>query len=139
MYQETDVIKINEEKIFGGYILSMIKVIQEGKYLLIETKAQVKILTLDGKRNFAWVNIEGIGEILVTSHKGHKTDNILATGRYRLYDVKDEPDLTDLEHLELFVGDNTWQGYLLTSGLPTEKKKRNRIIPTSEIITKTTH
>lgn len=117
----------------------MIKVIQEGTYQLIETKGQTKILTLEKKRVFAWVNAEDIGEILVTSHKRHKTDNILAIGRYRLYEVKDEPDLTDLQHLEFYVGDKTWQGYLLTTGLPTDEKKRNRIIPTSEIITKTTH
>lgn len=116
----------------------MIKVIDEGSYQLIETKGQTKILTLDEKRSFAWVNAEDIGEILVTSHKTHKTDNILSLGKYRLYEVKDEPDLTDLEHLELYVGNNTWQGYLLTTGLPTDEKKRNRIIPTNEIITKST-
>ena len=117
----------------------MIKRLQEGQYNLIETKGQTKILALDKKRVFAWVNAEDIGEILVTSHKRHKTDNILAIGRYRLYEVKDEPDLTDLQHLELYVGDKTWQGYLLTTGLPTDEKKRNRIIPTNETITKTTH
>jgi hypothetical protein len=114
----------------------MIKLLQEGQYKLIETKGQTKILTLDGKKTFAWVNAADIGEILVTSHKSHKTDNILAIGRYRMYDVKKEPDLTDLYHLELHVGNGTWQGYLLPTGLPNEKKKRNRIIPTDEVITK---
>lgn len=85
------------------------------------------------------MNAIDIGEILVTSHKKHKTDAILAIGKYRLYEVKDEPNLTDLHHLELYVGDNTWQGYLLTTGLPNEKKRRSRIIPTDEIITKSTH
>ncbi len=117
----------------------MIKVMQEGSYLLTETKGQTKILILDNKRTYAWVNAEDIGEILITSHKKHKTDNILATGRYRLYEVKNEPAFTDLQHLELYVGNKIWQGYLLTTGLPTDKKKRNRIIPTSEIITKITH
>ena len=41
--------------------------------------------------------------------------------------VKDERELTDLEHLELLVGEGIWQGYLLTTGLPTDEKKRNRI------------
>lgn len=117
----------------------MIKLLQEGHYKLIETKGQTKILVLDDKRIFAWVNALEIGEILVASHKTHKTDNILAIGRYRLYEVKDEPDLTDLLHLELLVGDGVWQGYLLTTGLPTDEKKRNRIIPTKEIITKSTN
>lgn len=113
----------------------MIKMLAEGHYKLLETKQQTKILILDDKKTFAWVNVIDIGEILVTSHKSHHTDTVLAVGRYRLYDIKDEPTLTDLYHLELHVGNGTWQGYLLPTGLPDDKKKRNRIIPTNEIIT----
>jgi len=76
-----------------------------------------------------------IGEILVSSHRPHKIDHKLAVGRYRLYDVEDEPKLADHQHLELFVGDGQWQGYLLLTGLPTEKKLRSRIVPTNELIT----
>lgn len=119
--------------------LHMIKLTKEGRYTLFETKGQTKILTLDSTKSFAWVNVKNIGEILITSHKKHKEDCILSSGRYRIYDVKNEAELTDLEHLELFVGENTWQGYLLTNGLPTDKKKRNRIVPTEEIITKSIH
>lgn len=114
----------------------MITVISEGTYQLIETKNQTKILILDQTRTFAWVNALEIGEILVTSHKQHKTDCVLAVGKYRLYDVDQEPDLTDLQHLELHVGNHTWQGYLLTTGLPTDEKNKSRIIPTKEIITR---
>lgn len=85
---------------------------------------------------FAWINASGIGEILVVSQNPHKTDHVLAVGKHRIYEVKDEPDLTDLIHLELLVGDGVWQGYLLPTGLPTNENKRNRIIPTLEIITK---
>lgn len=115
----------------------MITLIREGEYVLIETKLQVKILTLDNNRQFAWINIMDIGEILVTSHKVHKVDHILAIGKYRLYNIKDESDLTDLKHLELSVGKGVWQGYLLPTGLPTATKNKKRIIPTKEIITKT--
>jgi hypothetical protein len=114
----------------------MIKLLREGIYQLTETKGQTKILTLDNKDTYAWVNAIDIGEILVTSHKAHKADCILAKGAYRMYEVKDEPDLVDITHLELLVGEGLWQGYLLLSGLPTDKKKRNRIIPTTEVITK---
>lgn len=131
-------IQINDQKEDFLYHAFMIRLIQEGHYKLIETKGQSKILTLDEKNIFAWVNAKDIGEILVTSHKAHMTDNMLSLGKYRLYDVKDESDLTDLMHLELFVGEGKWQGYLLTTGLPTDEKKRNRIIPTKEIITKAT-
>jgi hypothetical protein len=114
----------------------MIKVLDQGTYHLIETKGQTKILTLDKKKSFAWVNAADIGEILVTSHKSHEVDHFLAVGKYRLYDVADEKHFTDLQHLELFVGEGVWQGYLLTSGLPDDEKKRNRIIPTKETITR---
>lgn len=114
----------------------MIKLLKEGRYRLIETKEQTKILLLDGKKTFAWINAEGIGEILVTSHKTHQADCILALGRYRLYTVQQEPRLIDTQHLELCVGSGEWQGYLLPTGLPNGEKTRNRIIPTRETITK---
>ncbi len=114
----------------------MIQLIKQGDYELIETKGLTKILKLSDKGNFAWVNAEGIGEILVSSYKKHQTDHMLAVGKYRLYEVKDEPKLADTLHLELLTGKGKWQGYLLITGLPTNKDKRNRIIPTKEIITK---
>lgn len=114
----------------------MIKVLRSGTYELLETKAQTKILILDTKKTFAWVNIRTIGEILVTSHKVHKTDTTLAVGTYRLYNVENEPKLSDQIHLELALGQGLWQGYLLPTGLPTKTDKRNRIIPTHEVITK---
>jgi hypothetical protein len=112
----------------------MITLIGEGVYRLIETKGQTKILTLDDSQTFAWVMAGDIGEILVASHKQHKVDHILALGAYKLYAVDDEPELTDMQHLELAVGQDRWQGYLLLTGLPTESDKRHRIIPTDEVI-----
>lgn len=113
----------------------MIKLLKEGYYKLIETKGHTKILNLEG-RDYAWVNAAGIGEILVSSYKLYDTDCVLAVGKFRIYDVKNEEDLTDLYHLELFVGFGHWQGYLLTTGLPTSQSPRKRIIPTKELITK---
>lgn len=114
----------------------MIKLLEEGQYKLIETKGHTKILILE-KRMFAWINAAEIDEILVTSHKTHVVDHLLAIGSYRLYEVKNEPKLADVIHLELSVGQGYWQGYILPTGLPNDKKKRNRIIPTNELITKT--
>lgn len=117
------------------YVLpNLISLRRKGTYKLIETKNQTKVLLLDGTETYAWVNLANIGEILVTSHNIHKTDNVLAVGKYQLFDVKDEPKLADLLHLELQVGGGQWQGYLLLTGLPTDADKRNRIIPTHEII-----
>ncbi len=114
----------------------MISIVRRGIYSLIETKRQTKILILDNKNIYAWINAINIGEILVASHKMHRTDCILATGSYRIYKVKDEPKLSDQLHLELYIGLNNWQGYLLPNGLPTNKNTKHRIIPTTEIITK---
>lgn len=111
----------------------MIKLLKDGDYSLVETKDHIKILTLDDAQ-FAWVAASGIGEILVASHNPHEVDHLLATGKYRLYAVEDEPKIVDQQHLELHVGRKRWQGYLLPTGLPTDKKKRARVIATKEII-----
>jgi len=112
----------------------MIFLHKSGTYKLIETKNAVKVLYLNDKA-YAWVKAKGIGEMLVISHTFHKSDCLLATGRYRLYGVIDEPQLHDLPHLELQVTSRLWQGYLLLNGLPDKVRKRVRIIPTSEYIT----
>lgn len=111
----------------------MITLIKSGEYKLIETKEDTKILYLENKM-YAWVHPRSIGEILVVSHRQHRLDCTLSIGRYNLYDVKDEPKLTDLQHLELDVGHNTWQGYLLPTGIPSDKKKRARVIPTPQLV-----
>lgn len=112
----------------------MIKTLKKGIYQLLETKNQTKILILDDKQIYAWIYALDIGEILVNSSKKHIKDVVLALGKYCLFDVKDENKLTDMQHLELEVGKNKWQGYLLLTGLPTGKDKRNRIIPTDQLI-----
>jgi hypothetical protein len=113
----------------------MIKLLENGNYLLAESPNLTKILELSDLGTFAWVSAEGIGEILVSSNKKNKPIHVLALNKYRLYEVKDEPDFTDLLHLELLVGRGVWQGYLLPTGMPNEKKKKSRIIPTEELIT----
>jgi hypothetical protein len=113
----------------------MIKLLKKGKYSLVETRSDVKVLKLSGKA-FVWIFTRSIGEMLVTTHRGHKTDQKLAKGEYRIYKVSaDEPDLVDTMHLELSIGEGDWQGYLLPTGFPKDKKTRSRIIPTTELIT----
>lgn len=114
----------------------MIKIVKQGNYRMIETKRNTKLLILDDKKTYAWINIKDIGEILVSTQKHFATDAVLASGKYRVYQVKNEEDFTDLMHLELYVGNTLWQGYLLPTGFPTAKSKRHRIIPTNEIITR---
>lgn len=111
----------------------MITLKQSGQHKLIETKNNTKILYLDDSV-YAWVEPPSLGEILVSSHKTHKADCVLSVGDYRLFTVQDEPELSDNMHLELEVGRNTWQGYLLLTGLPDDDKIRARVIPTTEVI-----
>lgn len=112
----------------------MISIYRKGLYKLIETKHHTKVLYLDNDI-YAWVEPPTIGEILVASRNVHKTDCVLSVGHYHLYQVENEPHLSDQIHLELEVGHELWQGYLLLSGLPDKHKKRGRIIPTHEVIT----
>lgn len=114
----------------------MIKILGKGSYKLIKTAGDTKILTLDEDKFFAWIKTESIGEILVYSKKDYESSKVISVGKYRLYSVKNESELTDLFHLELLVQNGRWQGYLLPTGVPDLKKKRSRIIPTKEIITK---
>lgn len=111
----------------------MVTLLQHGRYTLVETRSQTKILTLDASV-FAWIWVAEIGELLISSYTNHKTDHQLARGTYNLYDVTDEPALTDLRHLELSIGKGGWQGYLLPTGLPEGTHSRKRVIPTSEVI-----
>ena len=112
----------------------MITMQRSGHYRLIETKHNTKILYLDDDA-YAWVEPASIGEILVVSRSSHKTDCVLSNGAYRMYGVTDEPRLADHIHLELATGEGKWQGYLLLTGLPNDKKTRARIVPTPELIT----
>lgn len=114
----------------------MILLLEHGSYGLTETVGNAKMLNLSEIGVYAWIYATGIGEILVASGKKNPTGHILAMGKYRIYQVKDESKLTDTIHLELFVGEGIWQGYLLITGLPKGEHKRARIVPTKEIITR---
>ncbi len=112
----------------------MINRTRTGFYKLIETRKQVKVLYLDNAI-FAWPETKQYGEMLVVSHRIHKTDRLLGMGHYNIYSVENEPNISDNMHLELEVGKGCWQGYLLLTGLPDNHKIRGRIIPTNEVIT----
>ena len=114
----------------------MIKVIEKGTYKLSITKVSNRILSLSGNRNYAWLHIGKIGEILVLLKTLPQTNYTVFVGPYQIYEVKDEPDFTDTVHLELYIGRGEWQGFLLTTGLPTVEDPKNRIIATKELIIK---
>ena len=112
----------------------MKRLIKQGYYKLLETKKNTKVILLSDGGIFAWVDSPRIGEILIRFRKKFTLQNVLAIGKYRLFDIKNEPKLVDLQHLELEIGLRRWQGYLLPRGLPTTKDKKHRIIPTNELV-----
>lgn len=107
---------------------------KKGSYRLVATKDHKRMLYLDGQ-GYQWAYAEHIGDLLAYSKHPHKFNYLLAAGDYRIYQVKDEPKLVDLDHLELEAGKDKWQGYLLLTGLPTRSKIRSRIEATREVIT----
>lgn len=96
------------------------------------------MLRLDEKE-YLWEYAKGIGDLLLFAKQEHPPLSILSKGTYKIYDVKNEPEYVDLQHLELSVGNNTWQGYLLLTGLPNARKIRSKFVPTNEIISVTLH
>ena len=113
----------------------MVKLVLQGKYKIIETWGETRILILDDKDRYAWIHASGIGEILVTTKKKFTSHYTIARGKFRVYEVRKEAELIDGLHLELYVGEGLWQGYLLPTGLPKNKDIRNKIVPTNQIIT----
>lgn len=113
----------------------MITLLESGWYKLTETKGGTKMLFLDDHA-YAWVYAKGIGEMLVASYREFSDDAVLSLGQFKLYDVEDEEEYSDHLHLELEVANGSWQGYLLLTGLPDGRKKRARIVPTTELISR---
>ena len=111
----------------------MIKVLKSGKYQLVETSQQIKVLYLD-ETPYIWLYIPGIGHVIEMTHNPHRAEHILAQGSYRIYDVKGEERFSRHKHLELFIGDGAWQGYLILTDLPSETRKRVRIVATNEVV-----
>lgn len=113
----------------------MIILLNQGEYKLVGSKGGSRLLILDDKDCYAWINANEIGEILVQTKNKLIDSYILSRGKYRIYRVTGENNLTDLLHLELYIGEGYWQGYLLPTGLPSKENPKNKIIPTKEIIT----
>lgn len=114
----------------------MLQVTGSGTYKLIETKDNIKILFIDDKNAYSWKNANCSGDLVYLKLDTDKICCFLSVGNWRLYEIKDEPGLTNGNHFELNVGKGKWQGYLLPKGFPTPLNKRAHISQTSEIITK---
>lgn len=111
----------------------MIKLLSKGSYRLVGTKDNTNILYL-GEQGYHWAYAPKIGHLLTFCKHAHKQWYVINQGSYKIYEVKDDPKLVDLKHLQLSIGKNQWQGYLLLTDLPSYRKIRRRIEPTEELI-----
>lgn len=113
----------------------MITVIRTGAYRLFETHEKKGLLVLDGKSIYSWDLKNTPEKLWISPRTSIKTHTTLSTGKYRLYDVKNESNLTENLHLELMIAQGKWQGYVLPTGFPREVNTKKQIIPTEERIT----
>ena len=114
----------------------MVKAIKQGEYQLLGLDEQNKVLHLSHKKKYIWERKGGVGEIRLGKLDDTKRSKMLASGKYRIYEVLDDAKLANGYHLELSTGKGKWQGYLLTKGLPGEENMSSIIIPTIQLITK---
>jgi hypothetical protein len=111
----------------------MITRVDGGAFELTETRHGTKILALNDEP-YVWIVAPGIGSLLIYTDQPQEASEILSKGHFRLFTVRDEPELSDLLHLELEFSKNEWQGYLLPTGLPDEMDTRKRLIATHQTI-----
>lgn len=115
----------------------MITTIAAGDYKLVGINNNTKLLLLEGLQPIYWIAVNATQKIFVAPEKYCVQQYVISQGKYRIYEVTKEQGLTNAVHMELLLDTKRWQGYLLPEGFPNILKKRMRIIPTKQIITKT--
>ena len=106
----------------------------QGNYELFETAHQHRILVLNGKKWYAWMEGQE-GEILVHSDSDHQKDHTIQQGAFYLVGYENDPDHRDMPHL--FLGkDDTYQELILPNGLPTEEDHQKKVIKTDQTLPK---
>lgn len=115
----------------------MIKLLESGRYELVETTNDLRALMLGNAKTFLWKNSGCSGNLeYISKFNPSLICCTLAANNYRLYDVENEPNLTSGQHLELYAGKRKWQPYLLSKCLPTAKDKKTPISKIDNVITK---
>jgi len=108
---------------------------EKGNYELFETTHGHRILVLNDKRWFAWV--EGReGEILVLSDSDHEKDHTVQEGEFYLAEFEDDPKFQNNQpHLFLQKGDH-FQELIVPNGLPTEDDNQKKVVSTDDTVAK---
>jgi hypothetical protein len=103
---------------------------EKGHYELFETNHHHRILVLNNRQWFAWVQGQQ-GDILVLTDSDHQKARTLQQGQFYLVDFEDDPKYKDMPHLFLQDGDR-YQELMLPNGLPTEQDRQKRVVKTDE-------
>jgi len=111
-----------------------VKVQEQGHYELFNTTHQHRILVLNDKQWFAWVQGQQ-GEILVHSDADHQKQHTLQTGQFYLVDFEDDPTYKDMPHLFLQT-DDRYDEVMLPNGLPTEQDHQKKVVKTDHRLPK---
>ena len=111
-----------------------VKVQEQGHYELFNTTHQHRILVLNDKQWFAWVQGQQ-GEILVHSDADHQKQHTLQTGQFYLVDFEDDPTYKDMPHLFLQT-DDRYEEVMLPNGLPTEQDHQKKVVKTDHRLPK---
>jgi hypothetical protein len=111
-----------------------VKVQAQGQYELFKTTHQHRILVLDRKQWFAWVQGRQ-GEILVHSDADHRQHQTLQKGQFYLVDFEDDPTYKDIPHLFLQKEEH-YEEVMLPNGLPTEKDHQKKVVKTDHRLPK---
>lgn len=105
---------------------------KQGEYELFETTKKHRILVLNGREWYAWVEGER-SPLLVRSDSDHEKSKTLAEGKFYLIDFEDDPDFRDQPHLFL-LRDGEYQDLILPNGLPDEGDYQKRLVVADETI-----
>jgi hypothetical protein len=105
---------------------------KQGDYELFETARGHRVLALNGREWYAWITGQE-SPILVKSDSDHEKERTVATGRFYLIDVEDDPDFTDMPHLFLEER-GEYRELILPNGLPTEDDHQKRLVETDETV-----
>jgi hypothetical protein len=108
------------------------KVREKGHYELFETNHHHRILVLNDKEWYAWVQGQK-GEILVHSDSDHVKDHTISEGQFYLVDFENDPKYKDMPHLFL-QKDGRFDELMVPNGLPTDQDMQKLVVKTDETL-----
>ncbi len=108
---------------------------ERGDYELFETTHGHRILVLNGKQWYAWVEGQK-GKILVLSDSDHEKDHTVQEGQFFLTEFQNDSKFQNSQpHLFLQKGDH-FQEVIVPNWLPTENDNQKKIVVTDETVAK---